>query len=242
MRYSFIALPAAMLLATSALANEPFSKQGWEKAYALRQIKLGMTLADFRAVDLGKKNGEGLPIKDVIVCDRDELATVTLAFASVSEAGMRDVGVTKCEFFYGSGISRDSFYPTDMGFGERYPGEYRAEYRTGFYFIKPQGAPHAYLFRMQGDLDPELYSQVRNGVSQKYGSPRVRRQAVQNGFGALFQNETATWNNSTSRITIEKYYLDLERGKIVYELKPLQAIYEKRKATVSSEPARTTSY
>lgn len=230
-----LCLVIALTAAATAHAAEIYTPDSWQKAYALRQIKLGMTLDNFRKVDPDGNNVEGPSPEDFIVCSRDEIASAHDAFWALNETSLYNVGVTKCAFYYRSSSYVNTISNTSMGFGTGF-GLTKSVKQTYFYFIRPSGAPSAYLFRIEADVDPDLYYQVRSGITKKYGTPKVSREAVQNGFGAMFQNETSVWNNGISRIKLQKYDFDLLHGEIVYELNQLKSIFDKRIAADNPEP------
>lgn len=57
------------------------------------------------------------------------------------------------------------------------------------------------------------FSAVYQGLKGKFGMPtHMRELAVQNSYGATFQNWIFTWVGEKDEITIERYYGDLETG------------------------------
>lgn len=211
-----------------ANATESYTPDSWGKAYARRDFKLGMTLDKFRATPFPDKvvNMEGKEVEAIHVCSRDELATTSPNFYRLKEAEASATGVTICQhYFRGSLGSPDDVH---LGMG-------KTAFPTQFYFIKPQGAPSAYLFKIEGRFDSGYYGDLRQGLASKLGKPRISSAVVQNGFGALFRDETATWSNEVSTITMALYNADLTQSKITYTLNPLNKIFLQRQAVTHSE-------
>lgn len=214
-----------LLFCCPANADEAFSDKGWENAYSRRNFRLGITLEEFRHtsfpddVDAIKTV---IPAEQVYaVCNQEGLSGYA-GLDLIADYGDKGVKVLKCAHYYNT--SYGSVNRAMMKMGDNW------RFHTIFYFIQPEGTEDFLLFKIVSEPMAAGYSEIRNMLSSGLGKkPSIKSEAVQNGFGARFVNQLATWDNGVSRITLEQYHLNLDDGRLTYTLKPLAKIYEQRK-------------
>lgn len=217
------------LLLTSPLlhATEKWSRTGWDHAFARRNYRLGMTLSEFRAQKFpDQKYSPGA----YAVCSNDpKAADWRYAYSQISD-GLKKAGVIKCHYYFFSSLTNR------LESAELLAADWGTS--TDFYFIKPQGAANYFLYKIISTSGQPIFTQLVQAYTAAMGKPpTIQKTPVENRLGATFENVIASWENTVSRIRLEKYYLDLDTLGIILTLKPLTQIVASRMSAVAKERA-----
>jgi len=161
----------------------------------------------------------------------DEVELTDFKYAdSVLFGEMKEIGIVKCHFYYISPISNreDNAHLLAAEWGTL----------TDFYFVRPEGADDFFLYEIISKSKQPIFSELLEAYEVAMESPPViSTTAVQNGFGAKFENIVASWENDVSRLRLEKYYSDLETLAIVVTLTSLNDLVDERLKRVVEQRA-----
>jgi hypothetical protein len=215
--------PLVLMPKPYAAKPEPFSKQGWNKAYARRNFRLGMTFTDFLATPF-PDDQERLDIK--IPADRVYLACYGDGqklgadyLDLISAYDDMAPGVFKCVHYAGTGYMRRSARLL-MGKNWSMP--------TAFYFIQPGATGDYYLYKIRSEHEAYAFSGIRKALTEGLRQQPVRKEAfIPMEAGYPFVRWTATWDNGVSRILLENDS-DEKDSELTYTLKTLNTIAERR--------------
>jgi hypothetical protein len=203
--------------------DETFSRANWDKAYSVRQFKLGMTLDAFKTTHFPDTQNNGkdydLPVKTACSNMLSNENSYQFPYLNM-DYGDDGIGVIKCQHYY---IKNDSPVLSQLLLTPE------LAISPVYYFIKPHGENEYLLFKIKISTENYNLKAFSNAYHQKYGKPAVSREAVVNGFGVPYTNYTWTWENGVSRLRVIDYDFDLDTMSTTYSLKPLMHLYETRR-------------
>lgn len=221
-----ITLVTAASAAAAAGQSPPSAQQSSAtEPYAMRGIRLGITLDEFREGPIVHDHGE---VDLRLYCTGDRLP---LGLSLMQDRpGDRALGVTTCEWFGANDY--DSHFVTnlfiDLGEGAGSPA---------FDFIYDGTADR--LFRIRFYANTQYAPAIQRGLTARYGAPVKITEAVQNGLGNTFTAATNVWANPASSITFESPCRRTDRYCLTYEHTALTGIFDRlvaqRAATAVSE-------
>lgn len=140
----------------------------------------------------------------------------------------RRLGLVKCEWQANSG-GRGLFMqmPVSLGDGSGYPS---------FQFA-PDADGVTRLMEINVRSNMMYWAALLEAYKAKFGEPSVASAPVQNGFGAQFSSETASWSNGVSTIKIQSRCGRIELVCITYTHNALKDRYEAAKRAARGDPA-----
>lgn len=230
-----------LYLFASVLAAEEWSKSGWENAFSRRNYSLGMSLAAFKAETFPDANVQTLQDpgnREVFpLCSngrRTQDPASGMPYLFVPDE-LQKAGVVVCRYYYHYSVG-DSPYGKRIEEARLLAAEWGTP--TAFYFVKPEGADDYFLYQIESTSKQPIFNELLQAYTAAIGSPNVESRAVQNRFGAAFDNVIASWTNDVSTVRLEKYYADLDTLGIVLTLPPLVTIVEERVKGVALDRAK----
>ncbi len=213
-------------------AHENFSKAGWNKAYARRNFRLGMTFTDFMVTPFpDDEDGAGrlkIPAANIYqVCVGDEKSHGT-QFIDLT-MGYDDMapGVIKCMHFAGIDYMQ---HPARMYLAEAWM------LPTKFYFIQPNGEGEYYLYKIFSQPPRYGFSNVSSILAAGLKQRPVNKEGHQLDASTAYLWQSATWDNGVSRIVL-RADSDLDNAKLTYTLKPLDNLAQKRRKRAAAATA-----
>lgn len=221
---SFVVLLAAALI---ALASSVHSDQP-SAAYARRSYRLGATLSEVRALPFpDDKDWPGARL--VLSSEKDREGIPAVFFFGA----WADCGVIKGQFSHPRTYERTTL-DEDAGLwlGDVWN-------RTALYFYQPEAANEPILFYIETTGRSEDFDRLKALFKKTYGEPTSRsNEAVQNGLGASFANETIQYRNDTSSMTLKRYGDDLETGSVTHVYFPVYRELTKKLKQKDNEAAK----
>lgn len=208
------------LSSIDAFAQSP-SPQGLlppEKPFAFRQSYfLGMTADEFKKV----KFPDPIKTKIIAACSGDPIAK--------NLAGMASDLYTKIVGKFG--ISYCNYYAPMNGTKLliEHPPTLDSDSGIEFRFIKVNKKDQPRLATITVSFSQSRFADYTSAYILKYGKPnKVEVEQLQNGFGAKFNSQKMTWNNSTGVIYLVQRHEKLDRSQIVYMHRTLASILLQR--------------
>lgn len=225
----FLACVLVVIIAAPVGAAEIYSRDGWEQAFSRRNIKLGISLQEFKTIpfpDTSKYHYK----KPHPVCSN---AVPSSKYIGVKIYGnLKIVGVIKCAYF-------GSWTYLKSKVEKISPLLLRAGPDTDYYFMKPEDEENYLLYQIYTEHYKIIYMDVLEAFHTSFGKPQtVRTPIVQNRLGAKFENTISIWENVSSRMLITRYAGQLDRFSILHNLKSLSKIVESRINLLKSEDAK----
>jgi hypothetical protein len=196
-------IAAALALVFLMLSSAPLPAQTRSRAFAVHEIRLGMPLREFRALDrFAELREEG---KQLFCSDEPPSPKV----AHVRPAPeLVEAGAIACRVLPQS----EEFDPeaaTVEFFGEIVS--------ASFTFYKATGQSEPRLTQMLLDVSNERFERLLGVFRRSYGQPA--RTEVDGGLmisGAQVSNATYQWYNATSSIRLDMYSINVDRARAIF--------------------------
>lgn len=206
-----------------------FSKAGWDKAYARRNFRLGMTFTAFMATPFpdDEDGWDGLKIpaaKIYPVCVGNEGFHGTEYIDLAMDYDDMAPGVIKCMHYAGTGYMQ---HPARMYLADAWM------LPTKFYFIQPNGTGDYYLYKIFSEPPREGFASVRDILAAGLKKRPVNKEGYQLDASSAYLWQYATWDNGVSRILL-RADSDLDNAKLTYTLKMLDDLAEQRKKVAAA--------
>lgn len=199
----------------------------FKTAYDFKGITLGITLEEFRARPHPDKmeNSRILCVRDKeVLSDLGKQFLFTLDEAEIALQANQCIWVTESIFIKGR-LEPSSLSLANSGY---------ASYKYHFTFIPDNADGKFRLYKIDAISNNAAFENVLNGISQKFGTPLISHNEIQNRFGAKFDQITALWENKSSKIIIENLYNDVKTMKIILIDINLDSIYKMKKQEIDS--------
>lgn len=195
------------------------STSEYKEVFDFRGIKLGMTVKEFKEAPIPS---EAIPSPPMQIAGLKE-KTISVKAECTNDDGAadnvklfvreKDLGVTECAW-----IVRESSYATTMRKSNLYvAGVGTKDYRFRFIAL-PGEEPR--LFSIELDTRPDGHASLIEALVEKFGPPTsVEKGAAQNRLGAVFENDTIKWENSTGEIDVFQRTYQVDIGLTTFILK-----------------------
>jgi hypothetical protein len=182
--------------------------------FDFKNIKLGTTISEFKTIPIPEtsKIGMGENSESFLVCSDDSRASIY----SRTDAVEKKFDGINCEFGYTTQYSPK--IKPDYRRARVVVGKYTSD-DYSFKFINGPKDTEPVLYEILFYIHTNAFPNVTSGLIDKFGKPKIKEEKVQNKLGASFSNLIMTWENSSSVITYEQRYTDLETSRLIYELK-----------------------
>jgi hypothetical protein len=192
----------------------------YNEVFDFRGIRLGMTKTEFKSMPPPKDTEpstlhiDGLRDKVVSVapeCSDDENASSSAS--EIRYASYKDLGVVTCAWVVSEKYYSESKYISNLSVGSS--GAKSHEFR----FIAMPGEKEPKLYEIQIFTFTRAFADTVSLLSEKFGDPaKIEKSTVQNGLGAIFENNTVMWHNSTGGVVLMQRFGDIESGLLQYTL------------------------
>lgn len=184
----------------------------WPDAYARRDFKLGMSIADFKTTPYPDENEA--PGAYPVCSDESRTSELQYLEAKIYDEMYKKAGMIKCVFF--SEVKFQSGSST-LSSGVGIAG---TRMNTDFYFIPDdRGIPRLFWIVTTGPADS--FSTISSAMNEAYGQPIRTIEKWQNKMGAMFDNEVLEWRKGGSRILFRHFGSDLRAFILEHRLDPL---------------------
>ncbi len=175
-------------------------------AYDFRGIKLGITLDEFK--------DQARSIMPKPFYDSFRKKTINSNIQCINQSPE----IISCSFWSDSG-RKDG-----VTLGDTVSTSY------GFEFSKQLSGEKYVLYKIWIWPKSWAYESIYAGLLQKFGKPKlIKSENLQSMGGAVFKNTISTWKNKYSKISLEKYYSDIENGSLEYSLSDYEDFIESKK-------------
>jgi hypothetical protein len=197
----------AVALAVLLLAPLGAAAQGQRTAsrpYALHEIRLGMTLSEFRELE---RWHDAQAEQKELVCSGDEHPAVVVIRPTpdVNAAGAIRCAVVKVE-----SAAEQRYSPALVEFfGER--GD------VGFIFYQRSEDTELRLTQINLFFDNKVFQTILNLFRRAYGPPSdFDISALTTLFGATLANSSYSWDNRVSSIRMDTFSVTIERMSVMF--------------------------
>ena len=225
---------AASTLAVAQVAASTASASTTDVPFDFRGAKLGMTLADFRAMPFpdpeSRSLGAGLAKTVKLVCTGDQLGeTYDPIYVSPIEAS---VGAIDCAWMLPPDAKRYQFTWTRAYVDV---GEYTSihvEYR-----FAPSASGELALRQIAISLSTKAFQETVAGLRTRFGAPAAEVQGkVQNGIGNSFDSTTVEWKNSVSSLVVIERAGTINEMGMLYTNIPLDTAFRAKVKSLQGPP------
>lgn len=178
----------------------------WSDAYSRRDFKLGMTLNSFKSIK--HPDQEQWPNASAVCSNEREKDDVFLSdLKRFSDDPRAKHGVFMCEHVWRyTGSKHLSTAGLMMG---------NTPSTTTYYFKPPNPGDEPVLYHITTIGPSSDFSYIFNAFQEAYGQPNdISEHQVQNGLGNTFTNQTATYQNRSSKIILKRFGKNLKLFKI----------------------------
>lgn len=224
MKLSIPLLVVTAAISTGTLAEE-LSPDSWKDAYSKRNVRLGITLEEFRKVPFPdpSKYHHIVPSPK---CSNDRIAEDHIFMRFTGDiTGYGKVGAIKCGY-YGTMTYMVNRYMDVQSLEQISPLLVDWAPAANYYFFKPDGAESYYLFHITtGTKWRWPYWEIVSAFEEALGQPTQRNSVdLQNVFGATVTRTTSIWDNGVSRIRLISNNGAIKNHTLDYELTPILKI------------------
>ena len=202
MRAAAVAL-ALLLTAPPASAQGQRSTQQ-QRPYALHEIRLGTSLADFRALERWQDvRAEG---KELVCSDDDHPAALVVR----ATPDVNATGAMRCALVRLESAAEQRYVPASIEFfGER--GD------AGFIFYQRGEDADFRLTQINLSFDNKVFQTILGLFRRAYGVPTdFDINAITTLFGATLANSSYTWDNRVSSIRMDTFGVNIERMSVMF--------------------------
>lgn len=234
MRASDFVLIVVAIISTGVFANE-LSPDSWHEAYSKRNVRLGITLQEFRKIPFPDPDTEYHHIVPTPKCSNDQVANGPYSMGFLFDlTDYEKVGVIKCGY-YGTYTYMVNPYMDEQSLEQISPLLVDWAPDANYYFYKPDDSSSYYLFHITtGENWP--YHPIAKAFEEALGEPTHRDSvALQNAFGATVTSTTSIWDNGISRIRLVSNNGSIDRHTLDYELTPILNVVRAKLEDIKKE-------
>ena len=220
MKASNVILLVVAMTSTGTIADE-LSPDSWRDAYSKRNVRLGITLEEFRKTPFPDPNEKYHHVVPTPKCSDEQISNGPYSIGFLFDlTDYEKVGAIKCGY-YGTYTYMVNPYMKEQSLEQISPLLVDWAPDANYYFYKPDGSESFYLFHITtGENWP--YHPIANAFEDALGKPTSRDSVrLQNAFGATVTSTTSIWDNGISRIRLVSNNGSIDRHTLDYELTPI---------------------
>ena len=215
-----LSLPLLLLIAAISAETraEVLSPDSWKDAYSKRNVRLGITLEEFRKVPFPDPDEEYQHTVPSPRCSNDPIAADYVYMGFIGDAtGYEAVGAIKCGY-YGTYTFMVNPYMDEQRLEQISPLLVDWAPDANYYFFRPHGAESYYLFHITTGGNWQ-YMEVISALEGALGQPTQRSSVdLENAFGARVRSTTSIWDNGVSKIRVVSNNGAIDHHTLDYEL------------------------